>query len=184
MVGEGNYFLTFTAGPEQFKRRKKPGRYREGNLSGGSRRMAEPGQKRGSVRLVAFRARLWEAVASGGQSPDARPSARWRPQRPSLLLLGLCPAPRRILPRPGLPSRIPPTLRRSPRLGLWGSVGCRREAPELPQPDSSLGSGLARGAAWANLRSGGCSRQLQKLGTPSRYRRGGAGTVAIPLWEM
>ncbi|XP_006075981.3 uncharacterized protein LOC102412032 [Bubalus bubalis] len=128
--------------------------------------MAEPGQKRGSVRLVAFRARLWEAVASGGQSPDARPSARWRPQRPSLLLLGLCPAPRRILPRPGLPSRIPPTLRRSPRLGLWGSVGCRREAPELPKPDSSLGSGLARGAAWANLRSGGCSRQLQKLGTP------------------
>ena len=102
--------------------------------------MAESGQKGGSVRLVAFRARLWEAVASGGQSPDTRPTACWRPQRPSPLLLGLCPAPRRrILPRPGLPSRIPPTLRRSPRLGLWGSVGCRREAPELPQPDSSLG---------------------------------------------
>ena len=146
--------------------------------------MAEPGQKGGSVRLVAFRARLWEAVASCGQSPDARPSARWRPQRPSSLMLGLCPAPRRcILPRPGLPSRIPPTHRRSPHLGLWGSVGCRREAAELPQPDSSFGSGLARGAAWANLRPGGCSRQLQEPGTPSRYRRGGAGTVAYPSWK-
>ena len=96
-----------------------------------------------SARPVSFRGTVGWLVAAGGQSRGARPSARRRPQRPGSRLLGLCPIPRRrTFPKPGPPSRIPPNLRRSPHPGLGGSAGRRREAPELPRPDSNFGSGL------------------------------------------
>lgn len=105
--------------------------------------MAGSSQSGRSARPVSFRGTVGWLVAAGGQSRGARPSARRRPQRPGSRLLGLCPIPRRrILPKLGPPSRILPSLRRSPHPGLGSSAGRRREAPELPRPNSNFGSGL------------------------------------------
>ena len=65
--------------------------------------------------------RRWCQEDRAGGAP---PTACRHPRRTGSRLLGLCPAPRRsILPRPGPPSCIPPTLHRSPRPGLRGFRG-------------------------------------------------------------
>lgn len=179
MVRESSDFLTFTAGREQIQTPAGAGR-----ISAPVTGREEAGEWLCPANGEEAPKLLSSGTAGGGQADRGggpRFSARQRPQRPRLRLLGLYPAPRRcILPRPGSPYRNPPTLRRSP----CPDLGDSGRLQNCPCWTAALGRDPSPGVARADLTPGSHSRQRQTPGTPRSSGRGGCGRPLGPLGKV